>query len=185
MSDIFSSHDFVVCQSIWQRHDALVLVWRGTRQWDHLESALFTTVHSGARRISEEKRREAYHSFRREPVAYFSRFLFVMWVEWDPCTNSVRQVCAPEKNPSREMENATIRIFLQCQRENFRFFFSEPRFRNTNFKPIPGIEEQYRVSAKTNGSCFCGRLITSKRSLTSSWTIIGMCCSFRGVATSE
>ena len=38
-----------------QRHGALVLVWRGTRRWDHRESALFTTVHSGARRTSEPK----------------------------------------------------------------------------------------------------------------------------------
>ena len=37
------------------RYGALVLVWRGTRRWDHRESALFTTVHSGARRISGPK----------------------------------------------------------------------------------------------------------------------------------
>ena len=91
--------------------------------------------------------------------------------------------CTREK-PSREMENETFRILLQRQRENFRYF-SEVTFRNTNFKPIPGIEEQYRVSAKRNGSCSSGRWITSSRSLTSSWTIIGMCSSFRGVATSE
>ena len=36
-----------------QRHGALVLVWRGTRRRDHRQSALFTTVHSGARRTSE------------------------------------------------------------------------------------------------------------------------------------
>ena len=30
-----------------QGHGALVLVCRGTRRWDHRESAIFTTVHSG------------------------------------------------------------------------------------------------------------------------------------------
>ena len=35
-----------------QRYGALVLVWRGTRRWDHRESALFTTIHLGARRTS-------------------------------------------------------------------------------------------------------------------------------------
>ena len=39
----------------WQRRGALVLVWRGTRRWDHRESALFTTVHSGARWTSAPK----------------------------------------------------------------------------------------------------------------------------------
>ena len=38
-----------------QRYGALVLVWRGTRQWNHRESALFTTVHSGTRRTSGPK----------------------------------------------------------------------------------------------------------------------------------
>ena len=38
-----------------QRHGALALVWRGTRRRDHRWSALFTTVHSGARRTSEPK----------------------------------------------------------------------------------------------------------------------------------
>ena len=36
-----------------QRRVALLLVWRGTRRRDHRQSALFTTVHSGARRTSE------------------------------------------------------------------------------------------------------------------------------------
>ena len=35
------------------RYGAFVLVWCGTRQWDHRKSAIFTTVHSGARRTSE------------------------------------------------------------------------------------------------------------------------------------
>ena len=37
------------------------LLWRGTQWRDHRQSALFTTVHSGARRTSG--RRQAYHSF--------------------------------------------------------------------------------------------------------------------------
>ena len=36
-------------------YGALVLVWRGTRRWDHRESAIFITVHSGARRTSGPK----------------------------------------------------------------------------------------------------------------------------------
>ena len=36
-----------------QRNGALVLVWRWIRRWDHRESAIFTTVHSRARRTSE------------------------------------------------------------------------------------------------------------------------------------
>ena len=43
-------------EGIWrQRYGALVLVWRGTRRWDHRESALFTAVHSGERRVSGPK----------------------------------------------------------------------------------------------------------------------------------
>ena len=38
-----------------QRHDALVLAWRGAQWRDHRQSALFTTVHSGARRTSGPK----------------------------------------------------------------------------------------------------------------------------------
>ena len=38
-----------------RRHGTVVLVRCGTRRWDHRESALFTTVHPGARRISEPK----------------------------------------------------------------------------------------------------------------------------------
>ena len=38
-----------------QRNGALVLVWRGSRRWDHRESALLTTVRSGAKRISGPK----------------------------------------------------------------------------------------------------------------------------------
>ena len=38
-----------------QRRGALVLVRRGTRRWDHRQSALFTTVHSGARTTSERE----------------------------------------------------------------------------------------------------------------------------------
>ena len=34
-------------------YGALVLVWCRARRWDHRESAIFTTVHSGARRTSE------------------------------------------------------------------------------------------------------------------------------------
>ena len=35
-----------------QRCGVLAFVWRGTRRWDHRESAIFTNVHSGARRTS-------------------------------------------------------------------------------------------------------------------------------------
>ena len=35
-----------------ERHDVLVLVWRGTRRRDHRQSALFFTSHSEFRRIS-------------------------------------------------------------------------------------------------------------------------------------
>ena len=38
-----------------QRYGALVLVWHGTRRRDHRESALVTTVHSGARGTSGPK----------------------------------------------------------------------------------------------------------------------------------
>ena len=34
------------------RYGALVLVWCGSRRWDHRESAIFTTVHLRARRTS-------------------------------------------------------------------------------------------------------------------------------------
>ena len=37
------------------RRSTFVLVWRGSRRWDHQESALFTTVHSGASRTSGPK----------------------------------------------------------------------------------------------------------------------------------
>ena len=37
------------------KYGALVLVWRGTRRWACRKSAIFTTVHSGARRTSGPK----------------------------------------------------------------------------------------------------------------------------------
>ena len=53
------------------------------------------------------------------------------------------------KKPSRKMENETIRILLERQKKSKFTLILQPRFKDTNFK-YPGIEWNYRVSAKRN-----------------------------------
>ena len=69
-----------------QRYGALVSVWRGTRRWDHRQSALFTSVHSSARRTSESE--TCLSLLWRKFVA--SSVLFHTQERRDPHTNSVR-----------------------------------------------------------------------------------------------
>ena len=94
-----------------QRHGALVLVWRGTRRWDHRESAIFTTVHSGDSRISGPK--TSLSLSWRKFVASSALFHTHQYGEtrmgrpvYEPSSLSS---CSREK-PSGEMENETIRI---------------------------------------------------------------------------
>ena len=62
-------------------------LWRGTRRWDHRKSAIFTTVHSGARRTSEPE--TSLSLSWRKFVCQLSPFPHTQ-VRWDPYANLVR-----------------------------------------------------------------------------------------------
>ena len=111
-----------------QRHGAHVLVWRGPWRWDCRKSALFTTVHSGARRTSGPK--TSLSLFWRKFVA--SSVLFAH-------TSTRRPVYEPssdlsrKRKSSRDLENEQVRILLERQK---KFSLnSDLRSRSTHFKP--------------------------------------------------
>ena len=95
---------------------ALVLVWRGTRRWDHWESAIFTTVHSGARRTSEPETNLSlsWRKFVASSVLFHTQERGDPYQErGDPYTNLVRV----NENQVAKWENETIRILLERQKE--------------------------------------------------------------------
>ena len=111
----------------------------------HRESAIFTTVHSGARRTSGPTTSFSRRKFVASSVLFHTH-------EWgDPYTNLVRvneyQVAAWKTSESG--------LSLKDKKIKFSLIL-EPRFRNMNFKPIlidevySGIEWNYGVSAKRN-----------------------------------
>ena len=71
---------------LWHRYGALVLVWRGTRRWDHRESAIFTTVHSGEKNQRTEDKLIAP---MKKVCCQLSPFSHTQ-ERGDPCTNLVR-----------------------------------------------------------------------------------------------
>ena len=92
-------------------YGALVLVWRGTRRWDHRKSAIFTTVRSGARRTSEPE--TSLITLMKKVCCQLSPFF--------THTRTGRPVhelsSCQERKSSREMENERIRILLERQKE--------------------------------------------------------------------
>ena len=96
-----------------------VLVWHGTRRRDHRQSALFTTVHSGARRTSGPE--TSLSLSWRKFVA--SSVLFRTHKNGRPVHElSSLSSCSREK-PSREMENETIKMFLERQKRAISHWF--------------------------------------------------------------
>ena len=117
-----------------QGYGALVLMWLGTRRWDH--RAIFTTVHSGTRRTSGPKTSLSF-SWRKFVVSS------VLFHTHTRTGRPVHELSSCRQKPSREMENETIRILLERQKRSKFLLILGPRFRNTNFKPIL-IEEVSR-----------------------------------------
>ena len=124
-------------------YGALVLVWRGTRRWDHRKSAIFTTVHLGARRTSGPKTSLSllWIKFTVSSVRFYTRM-----------GRPVHEFCSSQK---REVKSRNE------QRKNQDSFWKtkskilltpEPRFRNTNFKPIL-IEEVFRIWMELSSLC--------------------------------
>ena len=83
-------------------------------------------------------RRHAYHSHEESLLP--SQSLSVCHVRTGRPVHELGSLSSCREKPSREMENETIRILLE--RQNFSLIL-EPRFGNTNFKPIL-IEEVFR-----------------------------------------
>ena len=109
------------------RYGAFVIVWRGTRRWDHRESANFTTVDSGARRTSEPETSLSlsWRKFVASPV------LFRTQVRRDPYTNLVRL-----KNGNQVTTWKTSKPGFSLKDTKSKFLLkSDLRSRSTNFKP--------------------------------------------------
>ena len=119
----------------WHRCGALVLAWRGTRRRDHRESAVFTTVHSGARRTSGPT--TSISLSWRKLVA--SSVLFHTHERGDPYTNLVRVKNENQVAKWKTKESA----FSLKDKKSKSSLTLEPRLRNTNFKPIL-MEEVFR-----------------------------------------
>ena len=92
------------------RHGTVVLVQWGTRRWPFWKSAIFTTLHSGARRTSELETNLSLS--RRKLVA--SSVLFAH-------ARPERPVCelssCQKRKSSREMENERNKILVEWQKE--------------------------------------------------------------------
>ena len=78
----------------WHRHGTVVLVRCGTRRWAYQKSAIFRTVHSGARRICEP---ETNLSLSWRKFVTSSVLFSHEQVRGDPCTNQV-QICLKNGN---------------------------------------------------------------------------------------
>ena len=137
-----------------QRRGALVLAWRGTRRWDLWESALFTIVHSGARRTSGPKTSLSllWRKFCCQHSLFFAH------------TSTGRPVYEPSSSQKRkcgrDMENETIRILLERQKEqiiaDFRAEIQKTRVSSRFWlDKYPGINWNYWVSAKRNWPHSC------------------------------
>ena len=122
-----------------QRCVPLVLAWHGTQWRDHRQSALFTTVHSGARRTSGPK--TSLSLLWRMFVAKSSLSVCHVRTE-NPSMNLVRLVHAAEQNQVATQKMSKSEFSLNDKKSKFSLM-SELRSRSTNFKPIP-IEDVSR-----------------------------------------
>ena len=78
-------------------------------------------------------RRQAYHSYEESllPAQSFA----VCHSRTERPVHKLRSLSSCKEKPSREMENETIRILFERQKNIFSLIL-EPRFKDTNFKPI-------------------------------------------------
>ena len=149
------SHYWLLFRGRIQRHGALVLVWRGTRRRDHRQSAVFTTVHSGARRISGPK--TSLSLLWRKFVASSVIFRTLKNGETRARTQFAKFVQRKTKSRDGKRNNQDSR--WKTKKSKFSLTL-EPRFRNMNFKPIligGSIQELngiVELSAKRNWSYF-------------------------------
>ena len=103
----------------------------GTRRWDYRKCAIFTTVHSGARRTSGPQTSLSL-SWTKFVV---SRCLSVMQERGDPCTNLARWVRAAERNQVATQKMSESGFSLNDKKNKFSLIL-EQRFKNTSSKPI-------------------------------------------------
>ena len=113
------------------RYGAFVLVRCGTRRWACQKSAIFTTVHSGAIRISEP---ETNFSLSWRRVCYQLSLLSHEQVRRNPCTNQV-QICLKNGNQVATWKMSKSGFSLKDKKSKFSLV-SEPKFTNTSSKPI-------------------------------------------------
>ena len=112
-------------------YGAHVLVWRGTRWWDHRESTIFTTSF----RSEKNQRTEDKLTTLMKVCCQLSLCLSVMQERGDPCMNLVRQVHAAEKNQVATQKMSKSGFSLNDKKSKFLLFL-EQRFTNTSSKPI-------------------------------------------------
>ena len=92
-----------------------------------LSSPLFTQE-----REESADRRHAYHSYEESLLPAHS---FFAHSRTQRPVHELSSLSSCRDEPSREMENETIRILLERQKSKFSLKL-EPRFKNTNFRPI-------------------------------------------------
>ena len=96
---------------IWRhRHGAFVLVRCGSRRWDYRKSAVFSTVHSGARRTSEL---ETKLITLKKKSLLLAQFFFAHTSTGSP----VFELGSCQKKSNRDVANERIRIFFEKQKE--------------------------------------------------------------------
>ena len=128
-------------ESSGDRFGAFVLVRCRIRRWDHGKSAIFTTVHSRARRISEPETSLSL-SWRKFFLQLRTGRPFSD--QFDSLIPNVRQ------NPRRGSENEQIRILLERQKEQILANYQAKIRKKTNStsKNFPNVGWSYRVSQK-------------------------------------
>ena len=153
----------------WHRHGTVVLVRCGTRRWAYQKSAIFTTVHSGARRTSEH---ETNIPFSWRKVCYQRTPFFTR-------TSNLRPVYQPSSNlsqkrkSSRDLENEQIRILLERQKRanSCSSQIWDPEAQTSSrvwHKKYPGINWNYWFLTNGNWSYCCRVWAIQARSITTS-----------------
>ena len=109
------------------RYRALVLVWCRTRRWDHRVSALFTTVHSGARRTSGTETSLSlswrkfvagsvlFRTHKYGEIRFWTKFRFVSKTEIK--SRPVKR--ANQDSPGRQKEQILAEVRTDIQKHEF------------------------------------------------------------------
>ena len=154
------------------RHGTVALVRCGTRRWAYRKSAIFTTVHSGARRTSEPE--TSLSLSWRKFVA--SSFLFHTHKYGEIRVRTKFRIVSKTEIKSRSGKRANQDSPWKTKRANSCWSqIWDPEARTSSRvwqKKYPGVEWNYWVLAKGNWSCYCKWWTTPTRSSTPSRTTI-------------